>query len=105
MVIENSDYIIDSICRQLRSLELNPDVPNILAAMLSYIGVGHSILPLLEEPVCLSSESKDLFFPNSSCFVTSPNPTSSEMRHNCCCSSCCFIVSAFMDMIGCMFTF
>ncbi|XP_069148470.1 uncharacterized protein [Solanum lycopersicum] len=51
LVIENSDYIIDSICRQLRSLELNPDVPNVLAAMLSYIGVGHSILPLLEEPM------------------------------------------------------
>lgn len=51
LVIENSDYIIDSICRQLRSLELNPDVPNVLAAMLSYIGVGHRILPLLEEPM------------------------------------------------------
>lgn len=51
LVIANSDYIIDSICRQLRSLELNPDVPNVLAAMLSYIGVAHSILPLLEEPM------------------------------------------------------
>ncbi|XP_070006196.1 uncharacterized protein [Nicotiana sylvestris] len=51
LVIANSDYIIDSICRQLRSLELNPDVPNVLAAMLSYIGVAHSIFPLLEEPM------------------------------------------------------
>ncbi|KAM3355689.1 TELO2-interacting protein 1 isoform X1 [Capsicum galapagoense] len=51
LVIANSDYIVDSLCRQLRSLELNPDVPNVLAAMLSYIGVAHSILPLLEEPM------------------------------------------------------
>ncbi|CAN4102148.1 unnamed protein product [Withania somnifera] len=51
LVIANSDYIIDSICRQLRSLELNPDIPNVLASMLSYIGVAHSILPLLEEPM------------------------------------------------------
>lgn len=56
MVIANSDYIVDSLCRQLRSLELNPDVPNVLAAMLSYIGVAHSILPLLEEPVCLNND-------------------------------------------------
>ncbi|XP_059277396.1 uncharacterized protein LOC132031442 isoform X1 [Lycium ferocissimum] len=51
LVLANSDYVIDSVCRQLRSLELNPDVPNVLAAMLSYIGVAHSILPLLEEPM------------------------------------------------------
>lgn len=47
----NADYIIDSLCRQLRHLDLNPHVPNVLAAMLSYIGVAHEILPLLEEPV------------------------------------------------------
>jgi len=52
LVLANSDYVIDSICRQLRHLDLNPHVPNVLAAMLSYIGVAHKILPLLEEPVC-----------------------------------------------------
>lgn len=52
LVLENSDYIIDSVCRELRHLDLNPNVPSILAAMLSYIGVAHKILPLLEEPVC-----------------------------------------------------
>ncbi|KAK9274612.1 hypothetical protein L1049_021862 [Liquidambar formosana] len=51
LVVENSDYVIDSICRQLRHLDLNPHVPNMLAAMLSYIGVAHKILPLLEEPM------------------------------------------------------
>ncbi|KAL6998914.1 hypothetical protein U1Q18_000081 [Sarracenia purpurea var. burkii] len=50
-VLANSDYVIDSICRQLRHLDLNPHVPNVLAAMLSYIGVAQKILPLLEEPM------------------------------------------------------
>ncbi|KAK4794723.1 hypothetical protein SAY86_012717 [Trapa natans] len=51
LVLENADYIIDSICRQLYHLDLNPQVPNVLAAMLSYIGVAEKILPLLEEPM------------------------------------------------------
>ncbi|KAM7526892.1 hypothetical protein LguiA_016794 [Lonicera macranthoides] len=51
LVLANSDYVIDSICRQLRHLDLNPHVPSVLAAMLSYIGVAHKILPLLEEPM------------------------------------------------------
>lgn len=51
LVLGNADYVIDSICRQLRHLDLNPHVPNVLAAMLSYIGVARKILPLLEEPI------------------------------------------------------
>ncbi|XP_022147856.1 uncharacterized protein LOC111016693 isoform X2 [Momordica charantia] len=51
LVLENADYVIDSICRQLRHLDLNPHVPNVLAAILSYIGIAHEILPLLEEPM------------------------------------------------------
>ncbi|XP_058218097.1 uncharacterized protein LOC131329059 isoform X2 [Rhododendron vialii] len=51
LVLANSDYVIDSICRQLRHLDLNSHVPNVLAAMLSYIGLAHKILPLLEEPM------------------------------------------------------
>lgn len=51
LVVANADYVVDSICRQLRHLDLNPHVPSVLAAMLSYIGVAHEILPLLEEPV------------------------------------------------------
>ncbi|CAL0302378.1 unnamed protein product [Lupinus luteus] len=51
LVLEYADYVIDSICRQLRHLDLNHDVPNVLASMLSYIGVAHKILPLLEEPM------------------------------------------------------
>ncbi|KAK6133152.1 hypothetical protein DH2020_033090 [Rehmannia glutinosa] len=50
LVISNSDYVIDSVCRQLRHLDLNPHVPNVLSAMLSYVGVADKILPLLEEP-------------------------------------------------------
>uniref|UniRef100_A0A1D1ZHU6 TELO2-interacting protein 1 n=1 Tax=Anthurium amnicola TaxID=1678845 RepID=A0A1D1ZHU6_9ARAE len=51
LVVSNADYIIDSLCRQLRHLDLNPHVPDVLAAMLSYIGAAHEILPLLEEPM------------------------------------------------------
>lgn len=51
LVLANSDYVIDSLCRQLRHLDLNPHVPNVLAAMLSYIGIADKILPLLEEPI------------------------------------------------------
>ncbi|KAI3997509.1 hypothetical protein MKX01_008116 [Papaver californicum] len=51
LVVANADYIIDSLCRQLRHLDLNPHVPNVLAAMLSYVGVAHEVLPLLEEPL------------------------------------------------------
>ncbi|KAF7808337.1 TELO2-interacting protein 1 like [Senna tora] len=51
LVLKNADYVIDSICRQLRHLDLNNHVPNVLASMLSYIGVASKILPLLEEPM------------------------------------------------------
>ncbi|KAI5332614.1 hypothetical protein L3X38_022743 [Prunus dulcis] len=51
LVLANADYVIDSICRQLRHLDINPHVPNVLAAMLSYIGVAYKILPLFEEPM------------------------------------------------------
>ncbi|KAG0462233.1 hypothetical protein HPP92_020709 [Vanilla planifolia] len=51
LVVANADYIIDSLCRQLRHLDVNPHVPDVLAAMLSYIGAAREILPLLEEPM------------------------------------------------------
>ncbi|KAF6164751.1 hypothetical protein GIB67_041003 [Kingdonia uniflora] len=51
LVLANADYVIDSLCRQLRHLDLNPHVPNVLAAMLSSVGVANDILPLLEEPL------------------------------------------------------
>lgn len=51
LVLANADYVIDSVCRQLRHLDLDPHVPNVLAAMLSYVGIANKILPLLEEPV------------------------------------------------------
>lgn len=56
-VVANADYIIDSLCRQLRHLDLNPHVPDILASMLCYIGASRDILPFLEEPMrAVSSE-------------------------------------------------
>ncbi|XP_024008438.1 TELO2-interacting protein 1 homolog [Eutrema salsugineum] len=60
LVVANADYVVDSICRQLRHLDLNPHVPNVLAAMLSYIGVANEILPLLEEPMRLVSQELEI---------------------------------------------
>lgn len=60
LVVANADYVVDSICRQLRHLDLNPHVPSVLAAMLSYIGVAHEILPLLEEPMRLVSQELEI---------------------------------------------
>ncbi|GLU04997.1 hypothetical protein SLE2022_221220 [Rubroshorea leprosula] len=60
LVLANADYVIDSICRQLRHLDLNPHAPNVLAAMLSYIGVGDKILPLLEEPMRSVSQELEI---------------------------------------------
>lgn len=51
LVLDNSDYVIDSVCRQLRHLDCNPHVPNVLSAMLSFVGLADKILPLLEEPM------------------------------------------------------
>ncbi|XP_072963405.1 uncharacterized protein [Typha angustifolia] len=51
LVVANADYVVDSLCRQLRHLDLNPHVPDVLAAMLSCVGAARDILPLLEEPM------------------------------------------------------
>ncbi|XP_057541930.1 uncharacterized protein LOC130820533 isoform X3 [Amaranthus tricolor] len=51
LVMLNADYVIDSLCHQLRHLDLNPHVPNVLGAVLSCVGVAKKILPLLEEPM------------------------------------------------------
>ncbi|XP_065863276.1 uncharacterized protein [Euphorbia lathyris] len=60
LVLANADYVIDSICRQLRHLDLNPHVPSVLASMLSYIGVAQKILPLLEEPMRSVSQELEI---------------------------------------------
>uniref|UniRef100_A0A7N0TZ88 ARM repeat superfamily protein n=1 Tax=Kalanchoe fedtschenkoi TaxID=63787 RepID=A0A7N0TZ88_KALFE len=51
LVTANSDYIIDSICRQLRHLDIHPHVASVLAVILSFVGVARNILPLLDEPL------------------------------------------------------
>ncbi|KAJ6378370.1 hypothetical protein OIU78_028587 [Salix suchowensis] len=60
LVLANADYIIDSICHQLRHLDLNSHVPNVLASLLSYIGEAHKILPLLEEPMRSVSQELEI---------------------------------------------
>lgn len=51
LVIRNSDYVIDSLCRQLRHLPHYPYAPSLLAAILRHTGAAPHLLPLLEEPV------------------------------------------------------
>ncbi|KAJ4874433.1 ARM repeat superfamily protein [Raphanus sativus] len=60
LVVSNADYVVDSIFRQLRHLDLNPHVPSVLASMLSYIGVTHEILHFLEEPMRLVSQELEI---------------------------------------------
>jgi hypothetical protein len=50
LVVENADYIIDSLCHQLGYVTLYPHAPNMLAAVFSSIGAAHDIFPLLVEP-------------------------------------------------------
>lgn len=51
LVVQNADYVVDSLCRQLRHLELHPHAPTLLAAVLKHSGAAPHLLPLLEEPV------------------------------------------------------
>lgn len=51
LVIQNADYVVDSLCRQLRHLELHPHAPSLLAAILRHTGAAPHLLPLLEEPM------------------------------------------------------
>lgn len=67
LVVANADYIIDSLCYLLRHLDINPHVPDVLAAILSYVGTARDILPLLEEPVCMLNRLL-LFFATVSFF-------------------------------------
>jgi hypothetical protein len=49
--VHNADYVVDSLCRQLRHLELHPQAPSFLAAILRHTGAAPDLLPLLKEPV------------------------------------------------------
>jgi hypothetical protein len=49
--VHNADYVVDSLCRQLRHLELHPQAPSFLAAILRHTGAAPDLLPLLEEPM------------------------------------------------------
>ncbi|CDP20078.1 unnamed protein product [Coffea canephora] len=68
-IVSNSDYVIDSICWQLHHLDLNPHMPSVLAAILSYIGEAHKILPLLEEPVWIYFSSSNILQQKSYLFL------------------------------------
>ncbi|KAE8691312.1 ARM repeat superfamily protein isoform 2 [Hibiscus syriacus] len=52
LILANADYIVDSVCRQLRHLDLNPHVPNVLASMLSYVG-RQLLLASTSQAACL----------------------------------------------------
>ncbi|KAI4374634.1 hypothetical protein MLD38_012606 [Melastoma candidum] len=72
LVVANADYLIDSICQQLRHLDLNPQVPNVLAAMFSYVGVAEKILPLFEEPMHSVSHELEILGRNQHPDLTIP---------------------------------
>ncbi|XP_078436931.1 ARM repeat superfamily protein [Wolffia australiana] len=72
LVVSNSDYIIDSLCRQLRHLDLNPYIPDVLSAMLSYVGAASEILPLLKEPMRSISRELEVLSRNQHPGLTVP---------------------------------
>jgi hypothetical protein len=51
LVGANADYVVDGVCRQLRSLQQHPRAPQLLAALLREGGVSAALLPLLAEPL------------------------------------------------------
>jgi hypothetical protein len=51
LVGANADYVVDGVCRQLRSLQQHPHAPQLLAALLREAGVSAALLPLLAEPL------------------------------------------------------
>eukprot|EP00899_Mesostigma_viride_P026422 jgi/Mesvir1/6965/Mv09110-RA.2 len=51
LVVANADYVVDSLCRQMRHLELYPTAPQILVAVLHRTGTAAELLPLLNEPL------------------------------------------------------
>ncbi|RZR85903.1 hypothetical protein BHM03_00012965 [Ensete ventricosum] len=85
LVVANADYIIDSLCYQLRHLDINPHVPDVLAAILSYVGTARDILPLLEEPVCMLNRqlvffaTVSFFFWEMSCCCLAPHALRSSL--------------------------
>jgi len=60
LVVQNADYVVDSLCRQLRHLELHPLAPSLLTAILRHTGAAPHLLPLLEEPVRPSEERLEM---------------------------------------------
>ncbi|KAJ1693480.1 hypothetical protein LUZ63_010178 [Rhynchospora breviuscula] len=72
LVVSNADYIVDSFCRELRHLDVNPHVPDVLSSMLSYIGAAHDILPLLEEPMRAVSVELEVLGRNKHSHLTVP---------------------------------
>lgn len=51
LVGANADYVVDGVCKQLRSLPKHPRAPQLLAALLREAGVGAALMPLLAEPL------------------------------------------------------
>ncbi|KAI5070070.1 hypothetical protein GOP47_0014413 [Adiantum capillus-veneris] len=51
LIVASTDYIVDSLCRQLRHMDFFPNSPNMLVAVLRYTGAGQDLVPLLQEPM------------------------------------------------------
>ncbi|MCO5612061.1 hypothetical protein L7F22_066323 [Adiantum nelumboides] len=51
LIVASTDYIVDSLCRQLRHMVFFPNSPNMLVAVLRYTGAGQDLVPSLQEPM------------------------------------------------------
>ncbi|KAL0049229.1 hypothetical protein WJX82_009193 [Trebouxia sp. C0006] len=50
LLTHNANYLVDGLCRQLRSLQSHPRAPYLFAAVLQQAGAGPQLLPLLADP-------------------------------------------------------
>jgi hypothetical protein len=57
LVEQNADFIVDAACRNIRSIELNPETPNLLRGVISLSGV--SLLSIFEDTLDTALKTLD----------------------------------------------
>lgn len=87
LVGANADYVVDGVCRQLRSLQQHPRAPQLLAALLREGGVSAALMPLLAEPLRAALSV-------SICFL-------SRRKRTCCCIIQRHVRSCIVCAINC----
>ncbi|KAL3144083.1 hypothetical protein ABBQ32_003877 [Trebouxia sp. C0010 RCD-2024] len=72
LLAENADYLVDGLCRQLRSLDSHPRAPHLFAAVLQQAGAGQQLLPLLADPARAAFQGLSITARHNRAFHTHP---------------------------------